>query len=109
VRRLSLTGRNYSRDLRPVKWGSGSVCTAAILGRSCPLWINNGHCGTSDQCPLYPQKRTLELVRITFGVTPAASPRWPRPAARRALQLKVRWQSLVSLKPGVLLRKGAIK
>src|SRR5215469_2052950 len=26
---------DYNRDLRPAKWGSGSVCTAAILRRAC--------------------------------------------------------------------------
>src|SRR5215468_10589699 len=46
-------------ELRPAEWGSGSVCTAAILSRSCPLWVKSGHSLTSNQCPLYPQKRTL--------------------------------------------------
>src|SRR6516162_8285602 len=27
--------------------------------RPCPLWVKSGHWGTSEQCPLYPQKRTL--------------------------------------------------
>src|SRR5262249_26078462 len=35
-----------------------SVCTAAIPSRSCPLWVKSGQWGTSDQCPLYPQKQT---------------------------------------------------
>src|SRR5215470_14511276 len=39
----------------------GSVCAAAIQNRSCPLWVKSRHCGTSNQCPLYPQKRTLIL------------------------------------------------
>ena len=39
----------------------GSGCTATILRRPCPLWVKSRHCGTSNQCPLYPQKRTLEL------------------------------------------------
>src|SRR6516225_2207886 len=39
----------------------GSVCTAAIPSRSCPLWVKSRHRGTSNQCPLYPQKRTSEL------------------------------------------------
>ena len=55
---------DYIRDWRPVKWGSGSVCTTAILGRSCPLWVKSRHCGTSNQCPLYPQKQTLELSGV---------------------------------------------
>src|SRR6516164_1763477 len=31
--------------------------------RSCPLWVKIGHWATSEQCPLYPQKRTSELSR----------------------------------------------
>jgi hypothetical protein len=27
------------------------------------LWVKSRHCGISNQCPLYPQKRTLELSR----------------------------------------------
>jgi len=26
-----------------------------------PLWVKSRHCGISNQCPLYPQKRTSEL------------------------------------------------
>ena len=55
---------DYSRDLRPVEWGQGLVCTAAIPSVRCPLWVKSGHRGTSNQCPLYPQKRTLELSRV---------------------------------------------
>src|SRR5262249_18532941 len=36
-----------------------SFCTATILTRSCPLWVNSGHRGKLEECPLYPQKRTL--------------------------------------------------
>src|SRR5215471_6939567 len=50
--------RYYSRDLRLAKWGQGSGCTAAILNRPCPLWVKSRPRGTSNQCPLYPQKRT---------------------------------------------------
>ena len=32
--------------------------SAAILSRSCPLWVKSGHGRMSDRCPLYPQKRT---------------------------------------------------
>src|SRR5215472_13719792 len=32
--------------------------------RTMPLWVKSGHWGTSEQCPLYPQKRTLELTRV---------------------------------------------
>src|SRR5262249_21687343 len=38
---------------------SGSFCAAAILSRSCPLWVKSRHFGMSDRCPLYPQKRTF--------------------------------------------------
>jgi hypothetical protein len=27
-------------------------------GRRCPLWVKSRHCGISNQCPLYPLKRT---------------------------------------------------
>ena len=40
-----------------------SVCAVAILSRSCPLWVISGHWSTSASCPLYPQKRTMELNR----------------------------------------------
>jgi len=49
---------DYSRDLRSTKWGSRSSCTAAIVKRQCPLWVKSRHRSTSNQCPLYPQKRT---------------------------------------------------
>jgi len=35
---------------------SSEVCS---VGRRCPLWVKSGHRGTSNQCPLYPRKRTL--------------------------------------------------
>src|SRR5262249_39803781 len=38
---------------------SGVGCAAAILSRSCPLWVKSGHHSTSASCPLYPQKWTL--------------------------------------------------
>ena len=30
----------------------------------CPLWVKSRHRGISNQCPLYPQKRTLEPARV---------------------------------------------
>jgi len=60
---LRRIGRDYSRDLRPAKWGSGSVCRAAILSHPYPLWVKSRHRKGSAECPLYPQKRTLELSR----------------------------------------------
>ena len=49
---------DYSRDLPSAKWGSGSICTAAILSRQCPLWVKSRHRKESAECPLYPRKRT---------------------------------------------------
>jgi len=34
------------------------------LNRECPLWVKSGHRRKSGQCPLYPQKQTLELSRV---------------------------------------------
>src|SRR5262249_58762051 len=36
---------------------------AAKNAHPCPLWVKSGHSLTSNQCPLYPQKRTSELTR----------------------------------------------
>src|SRR3974390_1283183 len=33
-------------------------------GTECPLWVKSRHSLMSDQCPLYPRKRTLELSRV---------------------------------------------
>src|SRR6516225_3089606 len=38
-------------------------CVATILRTECPLWVKSRHRRKSGQCPLYPQKRTLELSR----------------------------------------------
>jgi len=35
-----------------------SFCVAAILSRSCPLWVRSRHWGSFAPCPLYPRKRT---------------------------------------------------
>src|SRR5262249_43502186 len=32
---------------------------ARLHGRSCPLWVKSRHCSESDQCPVYPRKRTV--------------------------------------------------
>jgi hypothetical protein len=37
----------------------GSVCAAAILSRSCPLWVKTRHDTLKSPCPLYPRKRTF--------------------------------------------------
>ena len=36
-----------------------SFCTAIIPGIECPLWVKSRHQGISNQCPLYPRKRTF--------------------------------------------------
>jgi hypothetical protein len=51
---VGLQRRDYSKDLRQAKWGSGSDCTAAIVKRECPLWVISGHHKTFNPCPLYP-------------------------------------------------------
>src|SRR5215471_13986178 len=35
---------------------------------SCPLWVKSGHFAWSHRCPLYPQKRTSELSRVTSAL-----------------------------------------
>jgi hypothetical protein len=42
------------QDLRLAEWGSG-VSTAAILGRSCLLWVIKRHRPLSPRRPLYPK------------------------------------------------------
>src|SRR5215472_13933481 len=67
--RIRLPCNDYSRDLRPAKWGSGiSFCTAAILSGPCPPWVKSGHHGEFGECPLYPQKRTSELNSATSAL-----------------------------------------
>ena len=57
--------RGYTEDLRSAKLGSwGSVCTAAILTRSCSLSVISGHSATSEGYPLYPQKQTFVATPI---------------------------------------------
>jgi hypothetical protein len=58
---------NYSRDLRPAKWGSAICLQASVLGRSCPLWVKSGHGGFNLRCPLYPRKQT-SAERIGMSV-----------------------------------------
>ena len=56
----------------------GSVCTAAILSRSCPLWVKSRHRDISNQCPLYPQKQTFG---DTIGMSALCQKRTLRTAA----------------------------
>ena len=39
----------------------------------CPLWVISRHCGTSEQCPLFTQKRTLRRATGTSRFVPAAT------------------------------------
>jgi hypothetical protein len=57
----------------------GSVCAAAIRNRPCPLWVKSRHRGTSNQCLLYPQKRTLELSRGMSALCQKRTSRRARP------------------------------
>src|SRR3974390_2400257 len=34
------------------------------MANRCSLWVKSRHCTASGRCPLYPQKRTLELSRV---------------------------------------------
>jgi hypothetical protein len=36
-----------------------ALCITPISDCRCPLWVKSRHRGTSNQCPLYPQKRTF--------------------------------------------------
>ena len=56
---------NYSRDLRPVKWGSGPVCTAPIPNARCPLWVKSGHSAAQSRWPLYPESGHQNLACVT--------------------------------------------
>ena len=38
-----------------------ALCITANSDCRCPLWVKSRHRGISNQCPLYPKKRTLEL------------------------------------------------
>src|SRR5262249_51641319 len=63
----------------------GSVCMAAILSRSCPLWVKSRHRGTSNQRPLYPQSghrnSTLRCLLC------ARSRHWPLSASFESRQV----------------------
>jgi len=39
----------------------------SVARAGCPLWVKSRHRGASNQCPLYPQKRTSELNRGMCG------------------------------------------
>jgi|SRR5215467_2344638 len=58
----------------------GAVCTAAIPGRSCLLWVKSRHRNKFGRCPLYPQKRTFraakEISLFDHLVGPADKRQW---------------------------------
>src|SRR5262249_37283695 len=45
-----------------IQWTN--LCVAPKSATPLPIWVKSGHWGTSEQCPLYPQKQTLELSRV---------------------------------------------
>src|SRR5690348_9305309 len=51
-----------------VKSDSAAVCIAENPIDQCPLWVRNGHCGTSDEGPLFPRKRTLVRANATSAL-----------------------------------------
>src|SRR5262249_13954170 len=57
---------DYIRDLRPAEWGLAFILRGNNPRTKCPLWVKSGHSAVSEQCPLYPQKRTLvECVEMS--------------------------------------------
>ena len=52
----------------------GSVCTAPIPSRPCPLWVKSRHDTLKSRCPLYPQQRTSVFSRY-FRAYPEIG--WP--------------------------------
>ena len=51
---------------------SDVLCVTAKLDCQCPLWVKSIHRGTSNQCPLYPQKRTYRALYETHMTLPHA-------------------------------------
>src|SRR6516162_10046643 len=53
-RRTTPHRTNYSRDLRPTKWGSGVELRRSNSERvSCPHWVRKGHPEHKHRCLLY--------------------------------------------------------
>src|SRR5215472_16678609 len=44
-----------------------SFCAATILRTECPLWVKSRHRSISNQCLLYPQKRTLKSRALQWA------------------------------------------
>src|SRR5262245_14610559 len=55
---------DYSRELRPAKWGCGSGCAATIGQLECPRRVKRRRWRSARRGPLYPQKRTSELSLV---------------------------------------------
>jgi hypothetical protein len=68
----------------PSPWRS--LFSAAVR---CPLWVISGHRGMSDQCPLYPRKRTLRRATVMSALcqkpTPALQQLWLLPLEKIAV------------------------
>jgi len=74
------------------------------LGR-CPLWVKSKHRGTSNQCLLYPQKRTWSGTVMMSALyqkrTSTCETRWIDPQAAVAFTRAVRlFSSTVGTYPG---------
>ena len=55
-------GSQFPRGAHPtLSRGLGSNGSSAKLVARLPLWVKSVHSATSERCPLYPRKRTLEL------------------------------------------------
>ena len=65
----------------------------------CPLWVNNGHRGELNECPLYPRKRTFAYSiassadcynRHLWVLPPEKPPQYTSKRNRRDIQLESR-------------------
>src|SRR6516225_12302773 len=99
----------YRQGIVAAQTGSNRPAGSGQLQvRRCPLWVKSRHRGTSGQCPLYPQKRTLEISHgmsalcqkqthalqqnASYSITSSAATSRPgdtvRPRALAALRLR---------------------
>jgi hypothetical protein len=54
---------------------AAALCITAKSGHRRPLWVKSRHRGTSNQCPLYPQKRTSAERIVHYAVANEAVPK----------------------------------
>ena len=98
-----LTSQMASRRSDPLRHSINAV--TRLWRRQCPLWVKSRHRGISNQCPLYPQKQTLELIRVMSALcqkrTHAPQQKSSIRSARRhavgripELSARLPWQSL---------------